>query len=395
MVENQALIRSKWKFYVFSLIFSMFFASLSSIYTPLLANYVEELGGPAYLATASILTIPQISAGFAMILISLYADKTGKRIETLLVILLSGVLAHLLLLVPSLPTLIVSRALAGITLFSAMPVATSIINMLAPRDKLGSALAFYIGATMIASSVTQIFSGFLYAIMGGYTFLIYTALVFNTIALIIAFIAGFKIKRYTNVRTNSVGFVRILGILRIKHLVFLTLGHSLYSVGWNLVIPTSPFIMSRVFNASPQIYTVIFGLSMLTMGIGQYIWGPAIDKWGGIKIILSFYAISALVTLTIAIFELNYYTYSILLILFALFASAGPPSVNYIVSRSVNPEITSIAVSIPWFFAYLASTVGFSAGPLTVAYGMKLVYQIAALMQFTGVILLSRMHRTL
>ncbi|MEM3913704.1 MAG: hypothetical protein QXT75_07385, partial [Desulfurococcaceae archaeon] len=96
-----------------------------------------------------------------------------------------------------------------------------------------------------------------------------------------------------------------------------------------------------------------------------------------------------------AIFELNYYTYSILLILFALFASAGPPSVNYIVSRSVNPEITSIAVSIPWFFAYLASTVGFSAGPLTVAYGMKLVYQIAALMQFTGVILLSRMPRTL
>ncbi|MEM1596102.1 MAG: MFS transporter, partial [Desulfurococcaceae archaeon] len=91
--------------------------------------------------------------GFTIFRISLAADKTGKRIETLLVILLSGVLAHLLLLVPSLPTLIVSRALAGVTLFSAMPVATSIINMLAPRDKLGSALAFYIGATMIASSV--------------------------------------------------------------------------------------------------------------------------------------------------------------------------------------------------------------------------------------------------
>lgn len=379
---------SKWRMYVFTLIVSTFFASLSSIYTPLLAKYVEEIGGPTYLATASILTIPQISAAFAMILASIYADKSGKRIEALLVILSTGIFAHLLILAPYLPTVILSRALIGVTLFSAMPIVSSIINMLAPSDKLGSTLAYYFGATMIASSITQMFSGYLYTIMGGYNFLVLSALFFNIIATIIALYTGLKIKRYVGMKRDSVEIGKIPDIFRIKHMAYLTLGHALYSVGWNLVLPTSPFVMSKVFNTPPELYTAIFGLSMLTMGIGQYLWGPGIDKWGSRKIILTSLTISIFVTLTIAVFELNHCVYSVFLILFAAFASAGPPSVNYIASRSVRPEVVSIATSIPWFFAYLASIVGFSAGPLITSFGIKLTYLVAATIQSIGVILL-------
>lgn len=185
--------------------------------------------------------------------------------------------------------------------------------------------------------------------------------------------------------------ISYLEILRIGTIILLTVGYSVFSAGWSLVIPLSPFIMSRVFNAPPYLYSAVFGSSMLAMGIGQYILGPFIDKFGGGRVLLLSSIISTSITLAISLFAVDTQMYVIPLLLFALVSSAGTPSLNYIATKCVNSEVVSVAVSIPWTFTYLASVSGFLGGPLIESYGVSLTYLLVSVVQFIGVIILFKL----
>lgn len=386
---------SRWRLYLSLLLVSLFLSSLSSLYTPLLPQYVEDLGGAPFIATASTLAIPQLTAAPLMLFASLYADRYGKRVEVFLATLAIGVWAHIILVNRSLATLIASRSIAGIAMFVSMPVATSIISSLTPRKTLGRVIALYSGLTVLAGAIPQILSGVLYSFFNSYNPLFYIATAFSVSAFLIALPVCIEIRRHVNTMNRGLRVPSLTKILRLRTLVLLTVGHAIYSIGWNILVPPVPFIMDNIFNVQPNLYTAVFGIAMLMLGAGQFLWGPAIDRCGGRKVIISAFSASVLIAFSMSIAVYSLWLYSALLILFTVFSSAGPPSVSYIASRSVDPDETSIAVSIPWVFAYIASAGGFVAGALISSVGLRATLIIASVIQLIGLAVLYRVPKGL
>lgn len=377
-----------WRILVGILILSMFFVSFSGIYIPLLSSYVEELNGPPYIATASILAIPQLSGALVMLPLCIYADRSGKRLEILIIAMLMGVIAHLVISIKSLTMLILSRALIGVLLFASMPIVTSIYAIITPSKRLGTVLALASGTIAFASGIPQIVSGTLYTLTGGYIILFYIAIASNIIALLIAMPVYIKIWNLAHIKTNIIRFSDLGRIFRIRTIIWLTIGHTIYSIGWNLIFPASLYVMDNVFSIAKEAITAIFGIASITLGLGQYMWGPAIDKWGGKRVIIIGFISSSIITLLIISLTNSSQLYAFLLVLFAIFSSAGPPSVNYITSRSIRPELVSIALSIPWIFAYIASIGSFIAGVLIPSLGLFTTTLTSAILQIIGTTIL-------
>jgi len=149
------------------LVLSSFLAGAGfGIYAPLLSVQATELGAPEAVATATVMALPSILAVIVMLPMGIFADKTGRRKEIVMVGLLLGAVFNALLgIATSWVELAVYRTLAGIS-FALMSIFLSMAVLIAPERLRGTVIAIMGRSMMLGMGISQIFAGNVFAALG-------------------------------------------------------------------------------------------------------------------------------------------------------------------------------------------------------------------------------------
>ncbi|MEM4789574.1 MAG: MFS transporter [Ignisphaera sp.] len=383
-----------WKTLATILILSSAIAGIGAVYVPLMVFYALELGAPLPIATAAIMSYPTIVALILVFPLSIYADRSGKRLEIMVIAMVVGIVTHLLLLIRSVPIFILSRLLAGLA-FAVGPIGTFIYANIVPPERLGTMLALSVGTMTLASGLFQVFSGAIFTALGSrYDMLFYLAAIGGFIALLMVIPVYMKIWRLAHIRLPGMKFSDIATVLKTKTIYWVGISICIYLIGWNLMYPTLSYVVRELYQAPIEIATAVFGAASLMLGLGTYMWGPILDRWGGRKT-LTFALLASAITTFIMYFALaSLWGYVVFFMLLTVFGVVGAPGVSYVAVRSVRPELITVAVSVPWVFVYIASILGgFLSGAFLESVGLYSTVLIAAVVELIGAIMMTRLPK--
>jgi MFS family permease len=350
------------------------------IYAPTIVVHAIELGAPEAIATAMVMALPSILMLIILLPVAIVADKTGRRKEIVSIGLLLGTIFNALLaMARSWIELAVYRTVSGVVFaFTSLYMAMAIF--VTPERLRGTALGILGGSMMLGMGVSQLFAGAILGLVGGYSGLYLVAAVLSLIALLL--LLPVKVPR---VQLPAMKASDIAIAFKARGVYWTAIAICIYLIGWNLLYPSLPLVLSVIYKAPPEIYTLAMGVASLMLGIGTYIWGPVIDKLGGRRTLIMAIIASAIVTYIMYPALGSMWAYAVLFWLVTVFGVVGAPGTSYVASRSVRPELVSIAISAMFIAISVASIVGgFTAGALIASLGLGTTILIAATIELIG-----------
>jgi MFS family permease len=162
-----------------------------------------------------------------------------------------------------------------------------------------------------------------------------------------------------------------------------------YLTGWQMLYGSFPAVMSSLFKAPAGLLTLLFAVASFMLGLGTFIWGPPIDKFGTRKMVLVGLGISMLATFLIAAFaSKSMWGYVILFWISTFGGVVGAPSATTIASKSAKPELATLAINTMMMFINLPAIIGgLVAGPLAVVAGLVGMILVSAVLQLIGTLM--------
>jgi len=362
-----------------------FFSGVAfGVYMPIIPLHAASLGAPEWVVTAVVMALPSILALVVMMPAAIYADKTGRRKEILLLALALAFVFNILLgFARTWQELAVYRTISGVV-FGLMSVFMAIGALISPPERRGTILAILGGSSMLGMGVSSLFAASLAAALGGYQGVYFFAAIMALIAIV--FLALVKVPRVQlpAMRLSDVG-----ATLKIRGVCWTGISIFTYLCGWNLMYPSLSIVVTSIYKAPPEIASIAMGVATIMLGAGTYIWGPVIDKWGGRRTLIFAILASAITTFIMYPAIGSLWAYVVLFWIVTLFGVVGAPGTSYVASRSVRPEVVTIAITGVWIFVMLASIVGgFLAGPLIASIGLANTILVAAVIELIGGIMM-------
>jgi len=277
------------------LTFSAFLAGAGfGIYMPTIVVQAIKLGAPEAIATAMVFAFPYILTAIILLPVSIIADRTGRRKEIVLIGILIGTIFNALLAIAhSWIELAVYRTLSGV-LFAVGSLYMAMATFVIPERLRGTALGILAGSMTLGMGVSQLFTGAIFSFVG-YSGLYLVAAVLSLIALLLLLPA--KVHR---VQLPAMKSSDIATAFKARGVYWTAITITIYLIGWNLLYPSLPLVLSVIYKAPPEIYSLAMGVATLLLGIGTYIWGPVIDKLGARGTLIMAIIASAIVTYLIA-----------------------------------------------------------------------------------------------
>jgi MFS family permease len=354
------------------------------IYAPTIVVHAIELGAPEAIATAMVMALPSILTVIILLPVATIADKTGRRKEIVSIGLLFGIIFNALLAVASSwIELAVYRTISGIV-FGLTSLYMAMAIFVTPERSRGTALAILGGSMMLGMGVSQLFAGALLGLVGGYSGLYLVGAVLSLIALLL--LLPVKVPR---VQLPAMKGSDIATAVKARGVYWTAIAIFVYLTGWNLLYPSLPLVLSVIYKAPPEIYSLAMGVASVMLGIGTYIWGPVIDRLGARRSLIIAILLSAIVTYIMYLALGSMWAYTILFWVITFLGVVGNPGTSYIASRSVKPELVSIAISVIFIALSLASIIGgFTAGALIASLGLGTTILVAATIELIGGLLM-------
>ena len=354
------------------------------IYAPTIVVHALELGAPEAIATAMVMALPSILMLIVLLPIAIIADKTGRRKEIVSIGLLLGTVFNALLATArTWVELAAYRTISGVV-FALTSLYMAMAIFVTPERLRGTALGILGGSMMLGMGVSQLFAGAILGLVGGYSGLYLFAAVFSLLALLL--LLPVKVPR---VQLPAMRASDIATVFKARGVYWTAIAICVYLIGWNLMYPSLPLVLSVIYKAPPEIYTLAMGVASLMLGIGTYVWGPVIDKLGGRRTLITAITASAITTYIMFPALGSMWAYTILFWLVTFFGVVGAPGTSYVASKSVKPELVSVAVSAMFIAISVASIVGgFTAGALIASLGLATTILIAATIELLGGIMM-------
>ncbi|MEM0489655.1 MAG: MFS transporter [Ignisphaera sp.] len=354
------------------------------IYAPLLVVHALEWGAPEAWATAMVMALPSILAVFLLLPIGITADRTGRRKEIIAVGLVLGIVFNALLGVArSWIELAIYRTISGIV-FSFTSLYMALGALTAPEKIRGTVLGILGGSMMLGMGVSQIFAGALATALGGYQPIYFLAAGLTTIALLL--LLPVKAPR---VQLPAMKGSDIATALKMRGVYWTCIAICIYLIGWNLMYPSLSLVLNVIYKAPPEIASIGMGVASIMLGIGTYVWGPVIDRLGGKKTLIIAIIASAIITFVMYPALGSMWAYIILFWLVTLFGVVGAPGTSYVASRSVKPELVSVAITTIFISISIASIIGgFLSGTLLASIGLEGTILVAATIELIGGLLM-------
>uniref|UniRef100_A0A7C5XLA9 MFS transporter n=3 Tax=Ignisphaera aggregans TaxID=334771 RepID=A0A7C5XLA9_9CREN len=354
------------------------------IYGPTIVVHALELGAPEAIATAMVMALPSIVSVIILLPVGIYADKTGRRKEIVAIGLILGVIFNALLAIArSWIEMAVYRAISGIvfafgSLFMAMGI------LVAPERIRGTVLGILAGSMMLGMGVSQIFAGAILSYVGGYSGLYLLAALLALLALLL--LLPVKVPR---VQFPAMKGSDLATAFKARGVYWTAIAICIYLIGWNLMYPSLSLVLSVIYKAPPEVFSLAMGVASIMLGIGTYIWGPIVDRLGGRKTLTMAILASAIVTYIMYPALGIMWGYIILFWLVTFFGVVGMPGTSYVASRSVRPELVSVAITTIFIAISIASIIGgFTAGALIASQGLATTILIAATIELIGGIMM-------
>ncbi|MEM4887813.1 MAG: MFS transporter [Thermosphaera sp.] len=351
------------------------------IYAPLIPVHAVELGAPMAIAVAMVMALPSIPALILLLPIGIYADKTGRRKEIIMVGLLLAIIFNALLgLAKTWVELAIYRAIAGIV-FAFTSLYLVIGALIAPEKIRGTVLGILAGSMMLGMGVSQLFVGPIFTALGGsYQAIYFLAAGLAVIALL--FMVPVKAPR---VQLPAMKASDIATVLKTRGVFVTAIAICLYLIGWNFMYPSLSIVLQVIYNAPPEVYGLAMGVATIMLSVGTYIWGPIVDKFGGKRTLVSALTASSIVTYIMYPALGSMWAYTILFWLVTFFGVVGMPGTSYVATKSVRPELVSVAVTSIFMAISVAAIVGaFVGGMLLEALGLATTILIAATLELIG-----------
>ncbi|MEM0371796.1 MAG: MFS transporter [Ignisphaera sp.] len=114
-----------------------------------------------------------------------------------------------------------------------------------------------------------------------------------------------------------------------------------------------------------------------------------IDRLGGKKTLIIAIIASAIITFVMYPALGSMWAYIILFWLVTLFGVVGAPGTSYVASRSVKPELVSVAITTIFISISIASIIGgFLSGTLLASIGLEGTILVAATIELIGGLLM-------
>ncbi|MEM1721664.1 MAG: MFS transporter [Ignisphaera sp.] len=343
-----------------------------------------EWGAPEAWATAMVMALPSILAVFLLLPIGITADRTGRRKEIIAVGLVLGIVFNALLGVArSWIELAIYRTISGIV-FSFTSLYMALGALTAPEKIRGTVLGILGGSMMLGMGVSQIFAGALATALGGYQPIYFLAAGLTTIALLL--LLPVKAPR---VQLPAMKGSDIATALKMRGVYWTCIAICIYLIGWNLMYPSLSLVLNVIYKAPPEIASIGMGVASIMLGIGTYVWGPVIDRLGGKKTLIIAIIASAIITFVMYPALGSMWAYIILFWLVTLFGVVGAPGTSYVASRSVKPELVSVAITTIFISISIASIIGgFLSGTLLASIGLEGTILVAATIELIGGLLM-------
>ncbi|MCS7110797.1 MAG: MFS transporter [Ignisphaera sp.] len=350
------------------------------IYAPLLAVHALEMGAPEAMATAMILALPSITSLILLLPIGILADKTGRRKEIISVGLVLGILFNALLgFARTWVELAVYRTIAGIV-FAFTSLYMAIGALISPPEKRGTILGFLAGSMMLGMGVSQIFAGTIATSLGGYQPVYFLAAGLTVVSLLLLLPV-----KAPKVQLPAMKIADIAAAWRSRGVYWTAISICVYLIGWNLMYPSLSIVLNVIYGAPPEVFSLAMGVASVMLGIGTYIWGPVVDKMGGRKTLMMAILASAVVTFIMYPALGSMWAYTVLFWIVTVFGVVGMPGTSYVASRSVRPELISVAITAIFFAISIAAIVGgFASGALIATAGLGVTILIAAVLELIG-----------
>jgi len=350
------------------------------IYGPTIVLHALELGAPEAMATAMVMAFPSILMLIILLPIGITADKTGKRKEIVLIGLLLGIIFNALLATArSWVELAIYRTIGGVVFaFTSLYMVMGIL--ITPEKIRGTALGVLGGSIMLGMGVSQIFAGSILSYVGGYSGLYLLAALLTLVALLL--LLPVKVPR---VQFPAMKGSDLAAAFKARGVYWTAISICIYLIGWNFMYPSLSLVLNVIYQAPPEVYSLAMGVASIMLGVGTYIWGPVIDKLGSKRTLIMAIIASAIVTYIMYPALGSMWAYAVLFWLVTLFGVVGAPGTSYVASRSVKPELVSVAVTAMFMAISVASIVGgFAGGALIASQGLANTILIAATIELIG-----------
>lgn len=354
------------------------------IYGPLIPGHAARLGAPMAIATAMIMALPSIPGLILLLPVGIYADKTGRRKEIILIGLVLGIIFNALLgLAQSWIELAIYRTIAGIT-FAFTSLYMAIAALIAPEKIRGTILGILAGSMMLGMGVSQIFAGMIFTALGGsYQAMYFLAAVLALVALLLMIPV-----RAPRVQLPAMKASDIATALKARGVFVTAIAICIYLIGWNFMYPSLSIVLEMIYKAPPEIYSLAMGVASIMLGVGTYIWGPVVDKLGGKRTLIMALLASAIITFIMYPALGSMWAYTILFWLVTVFGVVGMPGTSYVASRSVKPELISVAITAIFMAISVAAIVGGFVGGALLAAGLETLIITAAVIELIGALLM-------
>ena len=349
------------------------------IYMPFIPIQALNMGAPPWIATALVFAFPYIMALIVEIPVGIYADRSGRRVEIILIgLVISAIATALMAFATNWIELTIYRTITGLAFaFGALYLAVT--GLVTPPERRGLWLGLMAGTMLLGMGVSEIPSGIILSMIG-YKGMYLLATAFLIISLLLLIPVKAPRVKIPTISTADFGKV-----FRVKGVYWVAISIMVYLLGWQILYPSFSVVLSEVFKAPAALTGAIFSVATILLGVGSYIWGPVVDRLGGRMTLFMAIVISAILTFIILAGLTNMWFYSVLFWLVTLFGVVGMPGTTYVAQRSVSPEYYSIATTIIWLFIVIPGIIsGFLAGAILTSLGLRLTVIVTGIIELIG-----------
>jgi MFS family permease len=373
---------------VFLVLASAFFGACAGMmYAATMTLQAAEFEAPEWVLTMIPMSLPTILALILLLPMGAYADSSGRRKELLILAIGLTALADIALyFVNSWQWLVGLRIITGLP-FALMGLYSAILTFITPEERRGTAMALSAGTPMVGMALFQAISGKILGIVGhGGIYLISAGLGALSILLLL------PVKVPVVKLPAGISGKDIKSVLSNRSILYTGVLFLFYLTGWQMLYGSFPAVMSSLFKAPAGLLTLLFAVASFMLGLGTFIWGPPIDKFGTRKMVLVGLGISMLATFLIAAFaSKSMWGYVILFWISTFGGVVGAPSATTIASKSAKPELATLAINTMMMFINLPAIIGgLVAGPLAVVAGLVGMILVSAVLQLIGTLMTIR-----
>ncbi len=245
------------------------------MYLPSFPGIASDLGASASLVQLS-LTSCLIGLAIGQIVVGPYSDGQGRRKPLLLFIFLFAVSSILCAIAPNITTLVIARFLQGFTASAGVVLSRAVVRDVFSGRELTKFFALLMVINATAPMIAPMTGGAILLLPFATWHTIFYFLGF--LGLVIVAVIKFKLpetlppeKRMPGTISQS---VRTIGsLMKDRSFIGYALTIGFVHGGSFAYVSGTPFVYQGIYNVSPQVFSILFGINGLAIISGSYLIG--------------------------------------------------------------------------------------------------------------------------